>query len=187
MEIRVDEERCTGCGDCLEACPNDAISLDGGRAVINLASCKVCQNCIDVCPTGAISALEVPAINLKPVTVQSDRETEIITRQPAQMKPWLGALLDFAGREILPRLVESLTLALERRNEQTPAVPTQALLQDRYGESYREQSPGWDPPDRRRSGQARQHRRGRERGRRKGFGKKTHMRFTKGGEEHATR
>jgi NAD-dependent dihydropyrimidine dehydrogenase PreA subunit len=187
MEIRVDGERCTGCGDCLEACPNDAIGLDGGRAVINQASCTDCQTCIDVCPTGAISTVEVPAINLKPVTVQSDRETEIMTRQPAQMKPWLGALLDFAGREILPRLVESLTLALERREAQTPAVPTQALLPDRYDGSFREPRPGWDPPGRRRSGQARRHQRGRERGRRKGFGKKTLMSFTKGGEEHATR
>lgn len=54
-------DECTGCGDCLAACPYDAISMaqDGDRrlAVIDPASCKGCGGCVPVCPDSAIDLL----------------------------------------------------------------------------------------------------------------------------------
>lgn len=175
MQIQVDAERCTGCGDCIDACPNDALNLDGGRAAIDQASCAGCQTCVDVCPTGAIIVVEVPDTEVVPIPVQPLREVEVITGQPGHLKPWLGKLLDFASSEILPRLIESLTVALERRAAQTTEASKQAL-------------PGnpEDGPRRRRSGQAGRKRRVRERGRWKGSRQRTPFRFTEGGEEHAT-
>ena len=52
---------CTGCGDCIEACPFGAISLiarDGGEvAVIDAAGCKGCGGCTPVCAEAAIDLL----------------------------------------------------------------------------------------------------------------------------------
>jgi heterodisulfide reductase subunit A len=49
---------CTGCGDCLAACPYEAISMTtvDGRAVavISEATCKGCGGCVPVCPEDAI-------------------------------------------------------------------------------------------------------------------------------------
>ena len=47
---RVDEATCTGCGDCVEACPAGAIALVEGRARIDDATCAECGSCADVCP-----------------------------------------------------------------------------------------------------------------------------------------
>ena len=52
----VNEETCTGCGRCVEACPFNAIRLD---AHTNLAlKCDLCRglfSCVDVCPSHALT------------------------------------------------------------------------------------------------------------------------------------
>jgi len=50
----VDENRCTGCGICVASCPGDAISLDGGVAVIDMDACIRCGECHEFCPQDAI-------------------------------------------------------------------------------------------------------------------------------------
>ena len=55
---QVNEELCRGCGECVEACPYNAIGLeelDNGRMVarVQAALCKGCGSCAVACPTGA--------------------------------------------------------------------------------------------------------------------------------------
>jgi ferredoxin len=46
---------CISCGLCVEACPHDAITLQGdGRAVIDLNLCTSCGECVRACPVNAI-------------------------------------------------------------------------------------------------------------------------------------
>jgi heterodisulfide reductase subunit A len=57
----VEPDTCTACGDCLTACPYDAISMaeEGDRhfAVISQTGCKGCGGCIPICPENAIDLL----------------------------------------------------------------------------------------------------------------------------------
>jgi heterodisulfide reductase subunit A len=57
----VDADACTGCGDCLTACPYDAISMGEGSdrhvAVISPTGCKGCGGCVPICPENAIDLL----------------------------------------------------------------------------------------------------------------------------------
>ncbi len=46
--------RCSGCGQCVEVCPGQAISLVNRESVINRESCTGCFECMTICPEHAI-------------------------------------------------------------------------------------------------------------------------------------
>jgi NAD-dependent dihydropyrimidine dehydrogenase PreA subunit len=123
--MQVDFEKCTGCGDCLDACANEAISMLAGKAVIDLDTCLACGACIQVCPVGAISQAELPVpvevVPVRPVVVQEASPLELST--PRRLVPWAGAVLAFMGREIVPRIADALIAALERRLSQPVSLP----------------------------------------------------------------
>ncbi|MGB2599321.1 MAG: DUF362 domain-containing protein [Candidatus Omnitrophota bacterium] len=55
MTAEVFTDQCDGCGDCVEKCPVDAITLVEGKARVDTDKCIGCADCIAVCPTGAMS------------------------------------------------------------------------------------------------------------------------------------
>jgi len=128
--MQVDLERCTGCGDCLDVCPVEAISMNNGKAWIDSETCLACEACAQVCPIDAIcpSIITLPAksapaeiMPANTMIVQRPAELERLASHPAIR--WTRATLSFAGREILPRLVDVVVGALERRLSQ-PEVST---------------------------------------------------------------
>ena len=52
--VRIDSIKCTGCGNCVDACPQRAISLHNDLVVINQEQCIQCGTCAEACPVGAI-------------------------------------------------------------------------------------------------------------------------------------
>lgn len=48
---------CLGFGDCVEACPYDAISIENGLAVINRSRCTGCGICVGVCPGNLLTMM----------------------------------------------------------------------------------------------------------------------------------
>ncbi len=51
----VDKELCTGCEACVEACPVDAIKMEGEVALVDPEECTGCEACVEECPVEAIS------------------------------------------------------------------------------------------------------------------------------------
>ena len=45
---------CMGFGDCMRACPFNAIEIVDGVAVVNKEACKACKKCIEACPKNLI-------------------------------------------------------------------------------------------------------------------------------------
>jgi len=50
----INEEKCTGCNICVEKCPIGAISMENGKAKIDMDKCIHCGTCHSVCPNEAV-------------------------------------------------------------------------------------------------------------------------------------
>ncbi len=56
VTLRVDADKCTGCGMCLEVCPHGVLEIDEKRVRIrNRDACMECGACSRNCPVGAVS------------------------------------------------------------------------------------------------------------------------------------
>ena len=65
---QIDRDSCTGCGDCLPACPTHAIgSINGKVAFIKAEACTYCGACEAICPVNAM------ALAYQIVTAQTSR------------------------------------------------------------------------------------------------------------------
>lgn len=54
--IKIDEEKCDGCGQCVDACHEGAIVMENGKAkLVSDSYCDGLGDCIGECPRGAIS------------------------------------------------------------------------------------------------------------------------------------
>jgi len=55
MTAMVDAEKCNVCGECIESCPLDAITMGEKAAVVDEETCGDCGACVDACPNEAIT------------------------------------------------------------------------------------------------------------------------------------
>jgi ferredoxin len=53
-KAKVDRKKCLACGGCISVCPQDALSMCGGKAYVTASKCISCAICIKTCPIGAI-------------------------------------------------------------------------------------------------------------------------------------
>jgi ferredoxin len=115
--MQVDLEKCTGCGECLDACSVEAISLIEGKAAIDGDTCLSCGVCVQACPVGAITEARLP-VALKTVAIQPvepQTASPVLVARSENRLAWAKPALSFLGREIVPRLADALMAALDRR------------------------------------------------------------------------
>ena len=71
--IRIDEDKCNGCGACAEACHEGAIGMVNGKAkLLRDDYCDGLGDCLPTCPTGAISFVERDAAAYDEQAVQEN-------------------------------------------------------------------------------------------------------------------
>ncbi len=72
--IKIDEEKCNGCGACVSACHEGAIGLVDGKAKLMRDDyCDGLGDCLPSCPTGAISFEQREAADYNEKAVMENR------------------------------------------------------------------------------------------------------------------
>ncbi len=56
VTLELDQDKCTGCGMCIEVCPHAVLVVEGRKAsIIDKDACMECGACAKNCPFDAIS------------------------------------------------------------------------------------------------------------------------------------
>ena len=92
--IRIDEEKCNGCGACAAACHEGAIEMIDGKARLTREDyCDGLGDCLPACPTGAITfeEREAPAYNEAAVlAAKAGKATQPLAKPAAPAMPAHG-------------------------------------------------------------------------------------------------
>lgn len=85
--IKIDEEKCNGCGACVTACHEGAIGMVNGKAkLLRDDYCDGLGNCLPACPTGAISFEEREAAAYDEAAVQANMQAKQHSGQSTENK-----------------------------------------------------------------------------------------------------
>ena len=107
--IKIEEEKCNGCGACAEACHEGAIEMIDGKAKLTREDyCDGLGDCLPECPCGAISfeQREAPAYNEEAVLAAKQKKTSPVAKShldqwPCQIKLVPARAPYFQGAELL--------------------------------------------------------------------------------------
>lgn len=85
---------CNGCGDCVKACPYNALSLENGKAVLSPLACTGCGLCVPSCPIKGIEIRNFTRNQLKSQLKAMLSEGQSVI---AFIDPYAYAAADIAG------------------------------------------------------------------------------------------
>jgi len=112
VELLLRSGRCNRCGDCVEYCPRDAISLSEEAVQIDRYRCDLCGACVDVCLPGA---LELAGREVSVNEVMAEIEQDVVYYDQS------GGGVTFSGGEPLaqPTFLLALLRACRERGIRT--------------------------------------------------------------------
>ncbi len=96
--VKIDEDTCNGCGNCVDGCHEGALQLINGKAVvISEMYCDGLGACIGECPVGAITLEETEALPYDEIAVME----RLIVKGEAVIVAHLNHLKESGEEELL--------------------------------------------------------------------------------------
>jgi NAD-dependent dihydropyrimidine dehydrogenase PreA subunit len=130
--ITIDEPRCTGCGDCIPACPEGALQvIDGKARLISDLFCDGLGACIGNCPTGA---MKVETREAEPYDERRVMAESIVKAGPNVIAAHLRHLMEHGEDGYL-------SIALDYLEEQEIPNPIEMLEQPRTAQANTHAAP----------------------------------------------
>lgn len=134
--IVIDEDRCSGCGVCVEACPEGAIVLRDSAAAIERHLCTGCADCLPVCPQAAIYEVEAAPVPVAAASAPAEPGQQTLSRWQsslAQVRPVVASTLAAAApmavdalAALAGRWLEGRTVARRAGGHTEPGAGTRA-------------------------------------------------------------
>jgi pyruvate formate lyase activating enzyme len=110
------QSKCIGCSDCVEHCPENALTLTTEDIITQVEACTLCGICADVCPTkamemtGKLDTVDNIMKMIERETVFMDQSEGGVTfsgGEPLRQSEFLIELLDACGRNGIHRTVDT--------------------------------------------------------------------------------
>ncbi|MCC9296229.1 nitroreductase family protein [Clostridium sp. MT-14] len=103
--IKIDTEKCIGCGQCVRDCFPGCIEMNENRAELNDNYCIRCGHCIAVCPKGAVS---IDEYDMKDVKEYSEKNFSVDADNLLNFIKFRRSIRQFKDKKIEQKKIDKI-------------------------------------------------------------------------------